>query len=186
MNEREALQFVMEEIKKQRRADHEMYLDMRKQTTAMYERFLDRLRELDERDYERNRKTPLIIPKAHVTAAEPPKEQLTELQGLFKTLPPAPSAHLTPSEMRVDRVEVEANEEEESRNYAKMEDVLPLVVDYLKHADGSEPLRDIQYYVESEMNYKWVNFSIVMSNLMTLDPRIQRSKVRGYYIYKEV
>ena len=184
MNEREALKFVMEEIKEQRRADHEMYLDMRKQTTSMYERFLDRLRELDERDFEREERVkPLIMPKRELlTSAEPPQEQLKELQGLFKTLPPAPSAHLTPSEIRVDKYEVE----EEKPKQVKMEDVYPLVVEFLKHADGSEPLRDIQYYVETEMNYTWTNFSQVMGDMMKADPRIQRSKVRGYYIYKEV
>lgn len=186
MNEREALEFVMQEIKEQRRADHEMYLDMRKQTTAMYERFLDRLRELDERDFQR--RDPIVQAvqqyesqkiQPQITATKPISTVQT-IADIFKQLPVPKSSHLTPTELRVDKYE------EEPSKQKRLEDVLPYVVEYLKHADGSEPLRDIQYYVETEMNHNWNNFSGVMGNLMNLDPRIQRSKVRGYYIYKEV
>lgn len=54
MNEREALQFIMEELKEQRRADFDMYFEMRKNITNQYDRFLDRLRDLDDRDRELN------------------------------------------------------------------------------------------------------------------------------------
>jgi hypothetical protein len=180
MNEREAIEFIMQEIKEQRRADHEMYLDMRKQTTSTYDRFLDRLRELDEREAVHVAPA-LVIPKTPtLTSAEPSESKKAELKEIMHNLPR--HALHTVEEMRVDKYDLE---EEETRKQAKMDDVLPLVREYLKNADGSEPIRDIQYYVETELNHTWNNFSQVMIEMMKLDTRIQRSKVRGYFIYKE-
>jgi hypothetical protein len=175
MNEREALQFIMEELKEQRRADFDMYFEMRKNITNQYDRFLDRLRDLDDRDRELNK----VSPPEPVIKHE-------KLRAFFESKLPEPKFKGTPEELRVDRVKIEEPVESEKREYLNIErDVLPIVVDYMKNADGSEPLRDIQYYVESELDTKWVNFSIVMSRVMENEPRIQRSKVKGYYIWRE-
>jgi hypothetical protein len=175
MNEREAIQFIMEELKEQRRADFDMYFEMRKNITNQYERFLDRLRDLDEREAPRT----LVIPRE-------PEIKHEKLRAFFESKLPEPKFKGTPEELRVDRVKIEEPVESEKREYLNIErDVLPIVVDYMKNADGSEPLRDIQYYVESELDTKWVNFSIVMSRVMENEPRIQRSKVKGYYIWRE-
>lgn len=175
MNERQAIEFILEEIKEQRRADFDMYFEMRKQTTAQYERFLDRLRELDELDRELN----AVSPREYVEDVPPPTYVPTV--PYIHTLP-EPRFKGTKEELRVDRIE----DEHEKKRYIDIEkEVAPLVIEYMMHADGSEPLRNIQYYVESELGQSWVNFSVVMSRIMDNEPRIQRSKVRGYYIWRD-
>jgi predicted KAP-like P-loop ATPase len=177
MNEREALQFIMEELKEQRRADFDMYFEMRKNITNQYDRFLDRLRDLDDRD----RKLNEVEPKEHIIKHE-------KLRAFFEDKLPEPKFKGTTEELRVDRIKVEEEEpiKSEKKEYVNIEkDVKPIVVEYMKNADGSEPLRDIQYYAESELGTTWVNFSIVMSRIMESEPRIQRSKVKGYYIWRD-
>jgi hypothetical protein len=178
VNEREAIQFILEELKEQRRADFDMYFEMRKNTTAQYDRFLDRLREIDEKERELNDSFPKPEPQMIL-----PKPLRETVKDIFKQLPVPKSLDLSVADVRDERVMEE--EAHERKSQVPAEEVAHYIVEYLKHADGSEPLRDIQYYVETEMNTQWSNFTEVMKRTMQLNPCIQRSKVRGYYIYKE-
>jgi hypothetical protein len=128
MNEREAIAFILQELKEQRRADFDMYFEMRKNTTAQYERFLDRLREIDELDRELKAVTPppepgLIIPKS--LTADLMKAYHEAEPG--KVLP-EPRFKGTESELRVDKYEDTGTYKER----VSMEDAVETIEQYLK------------------------------------------------------
>lgn len=167
MNEREAIVFILEEIKEQRRQDFEMYFEMRKSNNNTYERFLDRLREIDELDRELNQKEPIRVPS---------REE--ELRETFKTLPPARAEFISPAEMRVDRIPVEWS----------IEDTVTLVENFLKKTKHPVYLAQIQAFVELKFQKHWKNFADVMRRVMELSPFIvvDKSQKAHLYSYKEV
>lgn len=183
MNEREAIEFIMEEIKEQRRADHDMYFEMRKNTTDTYNRFLDRLRELD--DKEREERKPLVIEKPTLTSPEMTKEEESGLRTLFKQLPVARHMHVTPQEMNVDRIREETSF---TKNLVPDEVIVPAVEQYLENTDGWVGSRHIKMAMESKFGVEWTNFSNVMERVMDFSPLVEvdKSGKRYLYRYKEV
>lgn len=167
MNEREAIQFILEELKEQRRADFDMYFEMRKTTTAQYERFLDRLREIDERDAESKVE---ILPEPAIII---PKEEL-----------PKPRFTGTPEELRVDRVQESGYKER-----VDSADVTEEIENFLATQKNPIGLPPIQKHIEKTFETHWNNFSTVMRRAVSVSPYIQVHKVsqRKYlYSYKEV
>lgn len=174
MNERQAIEFIMNEIKEQRRADFEFYLKMRNQSTETYERFLDRLRELDERET----KVKMEEPVKPAGFFNPNFEQIKET---LKDIPIPRSAHMTQSEMRVDRIKVE------KKTTTSYEEATEEIERYLKEIKHPTTLKDIQKNVETRLNKHWSNFHDVMKKALELSPFIHVERINArkfFYSYR--
>lgn len=130
MNERDAISFIMEELKEQRRHDFEMYFEMRQHTTSMYNALLERLREVD--DLERHMKVPGSKEIRNVKGIS--EEKARELYNSIRTeyasskplgqpvamvdfnseakVLPEPKTSMTPEELRVDKYDIQDLEDE--------------------------------------------------------------------------
>lgn len=195
--EREAIKFEMEELKVQASRDFEIYLSSRNQRNERYSQLMDRLREIDERSI-RNKGAVQVVKEVDNFLRK--KEESKPI--VFNVNKPLPEARWggTIQDLRVDKVrpnqeiivksEPEQEEVEKPKRskkkgkYVTIEEVDPLVEKYLRFRQGEERVRDIQEYVEKELDTKWVNFSSIMARILALNPRIKKANRQGYYFYE--
>lgn len=156
MNERQAIQWILEELKEQRKQDFEMYFEMRKQTSMRYEALLNRLRFIDEKDRMMNAVETLPEPEKKMEPIhaykELPKSEgedhlirkhleqvrdngIQNLPDVVKDMPEPKNPDATPTSLMVERVDEDEEEdipvidiEEEDEGTEVMED------DELQHA----------------------------------------------------
>jgi hypothetical protein len=183
MNERQAIEFILDELKEQRRQDFDMYFEMRKYTSQKYNDLLNRLREIDERDVQ------TYVPPTLVTA--PPKVEMENfkpkpftdtVKDIFKHLPAPKSQDLTPRDLSVEHAESKPTFR--PSKLPPMVEIVPTVENFLK-ARKNEWFRtgEIQRFTQEMLQAEWTNFSEVMGRVVQVSPYInmdESSRVRKY------
>lgn len=180
-NERDAIQFELDELREQARRDDEFYLSIRKQRAERYDQIMDRLRVIDGRDAQVNKKeTPLVTNLRTILEDVPkPAEERPDFMPLSQLVKlEAEQKQETPLEKKVRE---EKLARPKKRGYVPVERITTKVLEYLEVFKGEQPLRDIQHFVETELGINWVNFSVVMKRAMEINPRIKKADKQGYY-----
>jgi hypothetical protein len=165
--ERDAIEFEMNELKEQARRDYEIYLTSRNMRNERYSQLMDRLREIDERPHRKE----VVLKNKEVT-----KEMWESVKNTPPTILPQPKFQGDVQELRVDYID-------KPRKYVKLEEIDPVVQEFLKEQGYSVQAKDIQKHVESKLGAKWENFSGIMYRLIELNPRIKKASKRGMYYY---
>jgi hypothetical protein len=195
VNEREPIEFEMNELKEQGRLDFDLYFDLRKHRNERYSQLQDRLRTIDERDMKVN--TPIVN---HIQVKRPDAREAQtvivplHLRERTKDLPDAKSAHMTQGEMRVDRIKVEEKPVKSTRvdkkSLAPIEETTEAIEVYLKNRYPKwVPTRDVKKVIEKQFQVEWKNFSNVMERAIQFSPYIEVNKTqkrKHVYRYKEV
>lgn len=127
MNEREAIKWILEELKEQRKQDFDMYFEMRKQTTMRYDALMNRLRFIDEQDRRMNVKEPIKVePITNLKAFQKPVAESILMNHIKEVeengLPKPRSMDMTPVELMAERTE--DFDEEEEEEYAEDDGVM--------------------------------------------------------------
>jgi hypothetical protein len=194
VNEREAIEFEMNELKEQGRLDFDLYFDLRKHRNERYSELQDRLRTIDERDMKIT--TPTVN---HIQVKRPDAREAQtviiplHLRERTKDLPDAKSAHMTQGEMRVDRIKLEkepVKPKKDKKALAPFEETTEAIEAYLKNRYPKwVPTREIKKVIEKQFQVEWSNFSNVMERALQFSPYLEVDKTKPrkhYYRYKEV
>lgn len=158
MDEREAIQFEMQDLREQSRLDFEMYFELRKQKSQRYNELLNRLRELDDRDLYR-----------------PIQEPQNPIKSLDKLIP----RHelVTVQEMKLDRVR-----EPKGNVLADYDEIIKVVEEFLKDKNPMA-VKYIKPYVENHFGVKWTNFNNVMKRVMESSNHVSVDKTYKSFLY---
>lgn len=130
MDERQAIEFILQEIKEQSRKDFELYFQLRTQRNEEYKMYLDRLRDIDERE------------DKTIPVKKPEFKPLEVRRGKL----PEPRFKGTPEELRVDRIDEEIPEVELSPiipEYRGGNPTIPYIPREIKPTEPKIPTRKV-------------------------------------------
>jgi hypothetical protein len=197
MNEREAIEYVMKELKEMRSHDSQMYWEMRNQTTKRYDELLNRLREIDERAIAKKHVEVKKMPTRDEIQARikqrlqsrPMEDIIQEQRNVEKELP-SPRFKESPQELRVDKYPVEKKEEKPKRVYsdkryalAPVEDVKNAIEAFLKEKDDFLPIKPIKQHIEQKFNITYTNFNDIMTRSIKKSRHIKVDKTSKKFLY---
>lgn len=183
--ERDAIQFEMEELKEQARRDFEIYIDSRRHRNERYDQLQNRLREIDMAERQPTRPQPPVQPLSEIIQ----KIQPETFRKPVVLEPSGADGFTIPQWKEVSETEKKLKEEMKPKNrkkrkYVSTEIVLTKVLEFLI-ANGKSTLKQIQEYVEAELNTKWTNFNTPMSRVMALTKKIERVDNKYKYVPRE-
>lgn len=164
-NEREAILFEMQDLKEQSRKDFDFYFEMRKYRNQRYNELQDRLRDLDEIQFNREKSVDLDSLYPSIIKEKPftPKSQ-----------------DMTPLELELERVEKPSE-----RGFVPLEKLVPAIEDFLE-SNGSSQLNQIQAHMEAKFGTHWTNFNTTLKHAMKRTKHIgvdKTNKRRFLYFY---
>lgn len=154
-DERESIHYEMEFLKEQSRQDFQLYFELRTQRSKRFEELQERLREIDNLEYERSRQ-PIQPPKV-----EPRKELFSDL---------------TKEQQIVDKIKPR-------KGLLKSTLVTETIVTFLKHQDKPVTPFEIREMLIRELDKEYVNMTTVMQKAQNMDIGITKIKEGGQVTY---
>jgi hypothetical protein len=168
MNERQAIEFELHELKEQSRKDFDMYFELRKHRNQRYSELQNRLREIDERD--------MNISKAQQIAE-------SAYNNPFYSLPKPKANGMSVIDLRVDKYNEEpVKKKRRSAATVNYNEIINVIKEALRENNHTK-LKPIKNKLETTFNKKWANYNSVMRLAMEYDNTIKAKKIGKDNIY---
>lgn len=210
--ERDAIKLAMQDLKEQTRMDYDLYFESKKMRDSQHGILMDRLRIIDEREYELSKrdweleKEKQLKELARIENEERMKNQIESSKEESEWVQDPEDSTIEPDDTGVAQSKSKADSLAEIKlnrkranvrdnirrakvgvrkpkpDYIPFERVESVVLQYLSDKTKPEHSKDIQKHVEKELESAWKNFSGIMSSLMKKYPNLKRVD-RGQYTY---